>query len=173
MGPTSLCHCEKRKNGEWWKAQKWAYSTLERLCHRFRKPSELRIPSIMRIWSLSKKSQHQIFMFFNECMKPKSTWTLLKPHFENLVSTFVFAQLSFNDHATKEELWENDPVDYIRVSVSTISMSQSVLYPCLNKYKVYAMPISAATTFLFSLIVSRTKVTFMPILGFINTILRS
>ena len=53
----------------------------------------------------------------NDSVKPKSTWTLLKPHFENLVSTFVFAQLSFND--TKKELWENDPVDYIRVSVGT------------------------------------------------------
>ena len=53
----------------------------------------------------------------NVSVKPKSTWTLLKPHFENLVSTFVFAQLSFTD--TKKELWENDPVDYIRVSVGT------------------------------------------------------
>jgi len=53
----------------------------------------------------------------NVSVKPKSTWALLKPHFENLVSTFVFAQLSFND--TKKALWENDPVDYIRVSVGT------------------------------------------------------
>ena len=44
----------------------------------------------------------------NVSVKPKSTWTLLEPHFENLVSTLVFAQLSFND---TKELWENDPVD--------------------------------------------------------------
>lgn len=58
-------------------------------------------------------------------IKPKSTWTLLKPSFETLVSSFVFPQLSFN--ATKQALWENDPVDYVRLSVgmskrSTISL---------------------------------------------------
>lgn len=85
---------------------------------------------------LSKKSQYQIFKFFTEwyvhstitvllssliyirgmsSVKPKSTWTLLKPHFETLVSTFVFPQLSFT--SVKQALWENDPVDYVRVSV--------------------------------------------------------
>jgi hypothetical protein len=57
-----------------------------------------------------------VFTFFNS-IKPKSTWTLLKPSFETLVSTFVFPQLSFND--TKQALWESDPVDYVRVSVGT------------------------------------------------------
>jgi len=82
------------------------------------------------------KCQYQIFTFFDEwyvpsslscrrslltsgnvSVKPKSTWTLLKPLFENLVSTFVFAQLSFNH--TKKALWENDPVDHIFISVGT------------------------------------------------------
>ncbi len=48
-------------------------------------------------------------------VKPKSTWKLLKPHFESLVSSFVFPQLSFT--AAKEELWTNDPVDFVRTSV--------------------------------------------------------
>ncbi|KIK08065.1 hypothetical protein K443DRAFT_672947 [Laccaria amethystina LaAM-08-1] len=178
---------EEREDSEWWKAKKWAYGILGRLFHRFGNPSQLPstmkeeygvfaehfvtmfAPEILNIYLrqmelyvsnqawLSKKCQYLIFTFFNECVKPKSTWTLLKPHFENLVSTFVFAQLSFNE--AKKALWENDPVDYIRVSV--------------DEYEVYATPVSAATTFLFSLAASRTKATFMPILGFINTILRS
>lgn len=48
-------------------------------------------------------------------IKPKSTWVLLKPSVERLVSSFVFPQLSFNE--TKKALWESDPVDYVRIAV--------------------------------------------------------
>ncbi|KAG6898392.1 hypothetical protein C0992_004102 [Termitomyces sp. T32_za158] len=106
---------------------------------------------------LSKKCQYQIFQFFTECIKPKSTWVLLKPSIERLTSSFVFPQLSFNE--TKKTSWENDPVDYIRMAV--------------DEYESFATPVSAATTFLFSLASNRTKSSFMPILGFINTVLRS
>ena len=52
-------------------------------------------------------------------VKPKSTWQLLRPHFETLVSSFVFPQMSFTP--TKQELWETDPVDYVRISVGKYS----------------------------------------------------
>lgn len=88
---------------------------------------------------LSKKCQYQVFQFFTEwyvvihrffssycqeinyyahsppSVKPKSTWAQLKPHFETLVSSFVFPQLTFNDQ--RRQLWEEDPVDYVRMSV--------------------------------------------------------
>ncbi|KAF9013048.1 armadillo-type protein [Cyathus striatus] len=178
---------EDREKNEWWKAKKWAYGILGRLFHRFGNPSQLPstmqeiygafsqhfvtmfAPEILGIYLrqvelyvsnqawLSKKCQYQIFSFFTECVKPKSTWALLKPHFETLVSSFVFPQLAFNDE--KRALWENDPVDYVRVSV--------------DEYETFATPVSAATSFLFQLASNRTKTTFMPILGFINTVLRS
>ena len=148
---------------------------------------------------LSKKCQYLVFTFFCEwwvffhpfCLslsplplinllhpnsiKPKSTWTLLKPSFETLVSSFVFPQLSFN--ATKQALWESDPVDYVRISVGT-SLFKIQKYKGLNllhtdEYENFATPVSAATSFLFSLASNRTKTTFMPILGFVNTVLRS
>lgn len=50
-------------------------------------------------------------------IKPKSTWTLLKPHVEHLVSAFVFPQLAFN--ASKQSSWESDPVEYLRASIGT------------------------------------------------------
>ncbi|KAF9493565.1 ARM repeat-containing protein [Pleurotus eryngii] len=178
---------EERERCEWWKVKKWAYGILFRLFHRFGNPSQL--PSTMkkeyktfadhfvtmfapeilniylrqvelfvsgRAW-LSKKCQYQIFQFFTECVKPKSTWKLLKPHFESLVSSFVFPQLSFT--TAKEELWTNDPVDFVRTSV--------------DEYENYATPVSSATTFLFSLVSNRTKTTLMPILAFVNTVLKS
>jgi len=51
-------------------------------------------------------------------IKPGSTWTLLKPHFESLVSSMVFPQLSFTP--ARKELWERDPVDFVRLFVGTI-----------------------------------------------------
>ncbi|KAG6854284.1 hypothetical protein C0991_008532 [Blastosporella zonata] len=178
---------DERETSEWWKAKKWAYGTLGRLFHKFGNPSQLPsamqdqygafaqhfvthfAPEILRTYInqvqlfvsnqtwLSKKCQYQIFHFFTECIKPKSTWVLLKPSVETLVSSFVFPQLSFNE--TKKALWEEDPIDYVRMAI--------------DEYENFASPISAATTFLFSLASNRTKTSFMPILGFINTVLRS
>ncbi|KAJ7696679.1 armadillo-type protein [Mycena rosella] len=178
---------EERERSEWWAAKKWAYGILGRLFHRFGNPSQLPsamqadysafaqhfsamfAPEILAIYLrqvelyvggqawLSKKCQYQIFTFFTECIKPKSTWTLLKPHVQSLVESFVFPQLSFN--AGRQALWESDPVDYVRISV--------------DEYESFATPVSAATTFLFSLASNRTKTTFMPILGFVNSVLRS
>ena len=48
-------------------------------------------------------------------VKPKSTWALLKPHFETLVSSYVFPQLSFTP--VKEEQWNTDPVEFVRTTV--------------------------------------------------------
>ncbi|KIK50551.1 hypothetical protein GYMLUDRAFT_78463 [Collybiopsis luxurians FD-317 M1] len=129
---------EEREKSEWWIAKKWAYATLGSLFHRR--------------W-LSKKCQYHVFSFFTECVKPKSTWMLLKPHFETFVATFAFPHLCFTP--TKQALWEGDLADDIRVSVGD-----------------YATPVSAATTFLFSLAGNRTKTTFMLILGFVYNILR-
>ncbi|THU92451.1 ARM repeat-containing protein [Dendrothele bispora CBS 962.96] len=178
---------EDKERSEWWKAKKWAYAILGRLFHRFGNPSQLPspmqkeygdfaqhfvtvfAPEILNMYLrqvelyvsgqswLSKKCQYHIFTFFTECVKPKSTWTLLKPHFETLVSSFAFPHLMFTP--SKKNLWENDPVDYVRVSV--------------DEYESFATPVSAATTFLFSLAGNRTKTTFMPILGFVNNILRN
>ncbi|KAA1474736.1 ARM repeat-containing protein [Dentipellis sp. KUC8613] len=178
---------EERERSEWWKAKKWAYGILGRLFHRFGNPSQLPspmqveygafaqhfvtsfAPEIFKIYLqqvelfvsgqawLSNKCQYQIFQFFSECVKPKSTWALLKPHFETLVSSFVFPNLSFT--AAKQELWDSDPIDYVRTAI--------------DEYENYSSPVSAATTFLFQLVSCRTKTTFMPILGFVNTVLAS
>lgn len=45
-------------------------------------------------------------------------WVLLKPHFDKLVSNFVFPHLSFNE--SRRVLWESDPIDYVRVSAGTV-----------------------------------------------------
>ncbi|KAH9168755.1 ARM repeat-containing protein [Lactarius sanguifluus] len=176
---------EERERSEWWKAKKWAYGILGRLFHRFGNPSQLPsplqeeygtfaqhfvtsfAPEIFKVYLhqielyvsgqvwLSKKCQYQILQFFTECVKPQSTWALLKPHFESLVSNFVFPNLSFTP--ARQELWQSDPIDYTRTSI--------------DEYENYSSPVAAATTFLCRLVSSRTKATFLPILGFVNSVL--
>ncbi|KAG2138570.1 armadillo-type protein, partial [Suillus bovinus] len=123
---------------------------------------------------LGKKCQYQIFQFFTEWLvstldssdyadaftysiKPKSTWILLKPHVDSLVANFAFPQLAFN--ASKQAMWEADPVEYVRASV--------------DEYENFSSPVSGATSFLLSLASNRTKTSFLPMLQFINTVLRS
>ncbi|KIY51516.1 ARM repeat-containing protein [Fistulina hepatica ATCC 64428] len=176
---------EEREKCEWWRAKKWAYGTLGRLFHRFGNPSQMPramkedygsfaqhfetafAPEILRTYLghielyvqgqrwISKKCQFLILNFFVECVKPKSTWTLLKPHFLTLVSSLVFPHLSFTRE--KQDLWEDDPVDYVRVS--------------LDDYETYTSPVSASTSLLLALATKRTKVAFVPILAFINSVL--
>ena len=52
--------------------------------------------------------------------KPKSTWALLKPHFETLISRFAFPHLSFTE--AKQEIWNVDPVEFIRTSIGMSSL---------------------------------------------------
>lgn len=178
---------ELREKSEWWKAKKWACATLGRLFHRYGNPSQL--PSAMKaeygafaehfvdsfapeifktfltqielyisgeLW-MSKKCQYLMFQFFTECIKPKSTWQFLKPSFERLVSAYVFPQLSFNQ--MRKTLWETEPENYIRLAT--------------DEYENFNSPGSAATTFLICLISNRTRVTFMPVLQFIESVLKS
>lgn len=178
---------EAREKNEWWKAKKWAYATLNRLFHKYGNPSQLPspmqkaygsfaqhfvtafAPEILKVYLqqvelyvtgqewLSEKCQYHAFQFFTECVKPKSTWAQLKPHYERLITSFVFPQMCFT--AAKQEEWDSDPIDFIRNTV--------------DEYVTFATPVSSATTFLFSLASNRTKATFMTILGFINNVLSS
>jgi hypothetical protein len=50
--------------------------------------------------------------------------------------------------------------------------SFNLIYALSDEYETFTTPVAAATTFLLSLAGNRTKVTFLPILGFINSILR-
>ncbi|KAG8837524.1 hypothetical protein FRB91_008072, partial [Serendipita sp. 411] len=104
---------------------------------------------------LSKRAMYFIGQFFCECVKPKATWQLLKPHFENLVSSFAFPQLCFTTE--KQELWRDDTNEYLRRT--------------FEEYDDYQSGISTATSFLLTLAKTRTPTTFMPILSFIQNML--
>ncbi|KAF9516474.1 hypothetical protein BS47DRAFT_1340813 [Hydnum rufescens UP504] len=174
------------EKSEWWKAKKWAYNTLNRLFQRYGNPSQLPnsmkkdikgfsehfvvsfAPEIFKIYLnqvelyvkkeswLSRKSLSAIIMFFTSCVKPKSTWAILKPHVETLTSTFIFPTLVFDQE--RADLWSSDPLEYVRRSI---------------EFDDAASPSAAATSCLLQLVQNRRKSTFLPILKFINDVLSS
>lgn len=105
-----------------------------------------------QVW-LSKASLYYTLNFLDECIKPKSMWTLLKPHTDNLISHLIFPVLCQSDEDI--ELFEDEPQEY--------------LHRKLNFYEDVTAPDVAATNFLVTLTKSRRKQTF-SVLNFVNEI---
>ncbi|KAN0063244.1 Nonsense-mediated mRNA decay protein 5 [Thecaphora frezii] len=173
---------EGREVASWWKAKKWAFFSLNRLFSRYGNPSQLPsdmhnykpfaenfiqtfAPEILKAYLrlvesnvqgawLSKKAVHFLCMFFTECVKPKSTWALLKPHVEQLVRSFMYPRICYSDE--DDELWELDPVDFVRAN--------------LDPFEELGTPSGSAATFIQTVASKRTKSAFMPMLDFITSV---
>ncbi|MCJ1334964.1 hypothetical protein MMC09_000230, partial [Bachmanniomyces sp. S44760] len=174
---------DERESNHWWKAKKWSYANLNRLFVRYGNPGTLSknhgqdytefsrtfiasfAPEILKSYLteidkwvskttwLSKPSLSYTLTFLDECVKPKSMWTHLKPHMDSLISHVLFPILCQSDEDL--ELFETDPQEY--------------LHRKLNFYEEVSAPDVAATNFLVSLTKSRKKQTF-TILNFVNGI---
>jgi hypothetical protein len=105
-----------------------------------------------QIW-LSKGCLSYTLTYLDECVKPKSMWTQLKPHMETLISHLLFPVLCQSDGDL--ELFRDDPSEY--------------LHRKLNFYEEISAPDVAATNFLVTLTKSRRKQTF-TVLQFVNSI---
>ncbi|RUP50513.1 armadillo-type protein, partial [Jimgerdemannia flammicorona] len=175
---------EEREKYPWWKAKKWAYHCLNRLFGRYGNPAQLPqsnqkyqafaknfitnfAPNILHMYLkqielwikkenwMSQKCLALTAAFFSDSVKHKTTWQILKPHTETLVSHFIFPQLCFSQE--DEELWIEDPVEYVHKKVDPLEDFHS--------------PVTNAINFLIDLARDRKKHTFMGILGFANNIL--
>ncbi|KAI0390471.1 importin-beta domain-containing protein [Xylariaceae sp. FL0594] len=173
---------EDRERHHWWKAKKWAYFNLNRLWIRhgnsqgltvkreetvkFAKDFETTIaPEIMKhylaeiekwvsktTW-LSKPCLSYTLVFLDECCRPKSTWNLMRPHLNNLVTHLVFPVLCLSPEDV--EKFQDEPEEY--------------LHRKLNFYEEASAPDVAATNFLVTLTKARRKQTF-ELLQFINSV---
>ncbi|KAJ6262836.1 hypothetical protein Dda_1393 [Drechslerella dactyloides] len=174
---------DEREMHPWWKAKKWAYSNLNRLFVRYGNPQSLSksstaeyehfahnfidnfVPEIVKaylgqidLWAqkqtwLSRNCLSFTLGFLEECIKPKNTWQLLKPHVDILVSHVLFPLLCQNSDDL--EMFEQDSVEYIHRK--------------LNFYEDISAPDVAATNFLVTLTKSR-KTTVFNVLNYINQI---
>ncbi|CAD6891703.1 unnamed protein product [Tilletia laevis] len=175
---------DARESAPWWAAKKWAYFSLNKLFFAFGNPSQLPpskkiykpfaerfatlfAPEILKVYLrkteqyvagqswLSRRARRFQFKFYEQCVRPKSTWALLKPSVNDIVQKFVLPTLSWS--ATDEELWELDSADYVR--------SQT------EGNDDHASPTFAAKDFLTLLVTKRAKTTLQPQLEFITAVI--
>lgn len=80
---------------------------------------ELSLPtSDNRQW-LSQRCQKLVVDFLEECVKPKSTWALLRPQLPLLISHFLFPLLCPTDDELS--LFEDDPLEWVQNHFSLFS----------------------------------------------------
>lgn len=177
---------DARETTPWYKAKKWAFFTLNKLFSRYGNPSQLPsnlekyqpfaqqfvntfAPEILSVYLrlteasikgeqwLSKRQVHFLFRYYEECIKPKSTWNLLKPHVNTLVQNFVFPRLCTREE--DEELWDLDPVEFVRSHIDPIDG--------------YGNPDTSAASFLQTVVSKRTKAAFLPQLEFVTSVVQN
>ncbi|PVV03449.1 hypothetical protein BB560_002069 [Smittium megazygosporum] len=98
-----------------------------------------------------------ILSFFDDCVKDKALWPLLKPHTDAIISHLIFPLLCYNE--SDIELWDSSPAEYVNKKIDSLDD--------------YNSPILSASNLLVDLLTDRRKSTLMPTLQFINTILET
>ncbi|KAG9323012.1 hypothetical protein KVV02_008080 [Mortierella alpina] len=153
--PTDLEELEKHP---WWKAKRWAYQCLNRLYVRYGNPAALTSESMYKAFAngfvqnfapniltaylkqvelwiakqawLSPRVLCLIGNFFEESVKDKHIWSMMKPHSETLIAHFVFPQLCFT--AADEALWVDEPVEYVHTNIDALEDFTSARTAAIN-----------------------------------------
>lgn len=126
----------------WWKTKKWAYRCLNRLFGKYGNPALQPLktyadfaksfvanfaPNILQTYLKQIddwiKKEHWMSnqclalsaAFFDDSIKHKITWKIIKPHIEVLVAQFIFPQLCFS--AEDEQLWIEYPTEYVHKKI--------------------------------------------------------
>ncbi|KAI8326881.1 armadillo-type protein [Choanephora cucurbitarum] len=169
----------ERENFIWWKAKKWAYHCLNQLFSKYGNPALLPsnytkytsfakmfvanfAPNILQAYLnqidgwikqehwISNKCLALSAAFFNDSIKHKITWKIIKPYTDTLIAHFLFPQLQFS--AEDEQLWTEDAVEYVHKKIDPPEGSHS------NQEYAIALLVDLAR--------DRKQHTFMNILGF-------
>lgn len=107
-----------------------------------------------RTW-LGQASISNILAFLEECIGTKSTWALLKPHSELIISHVVFPLLCTTD--SDIEIFETDPEEYI--------------HKHLDLYEENPTPDSAATSYLICLVKKKSRFCLSSLLSFVEGVI--
>ncbi len=173
-----------RLTNPWSKCKKWAFFNLQRLFTKYAIPAKgskneyinfLKlfnhnfVPQILqvyfqqidgwvnkKIW-LSGPCIYHLLGFLEVCIKQKSTWLLLKPHINAVISAVVFPLLIPSEELL--ESFEDEPEEYV--------------HRLFDVYEISNSPDMAAINFVYTLVSKRSKSTLQPLLQFINGILDS
>ncbi|KAM0788606.1 hypothetical protein ACM66B_001727 [Microbotryomycetes sp. NB124-2] len=176
---------DERDKHPWAKTKKWACFSLNKLFERYGNPSSLPsnmkqryasfadrfiaqfAPEIVKVYMSvveriiggewqARKVQHYLLAFFEECVKPKATWTLVKPHILDFVQQFVFPLACLTDEEV--EMFSDDPQEFARTHFGDYIQD------------TYTSPQASALAFVTTLVDVRPQHTLKPLLNFIQEV---
>ncbi|CAJ0906325.1 7840_t:CDS:10 [Entrophospora sp. SA101] len=176
---------EERQKFIWYRVKRWCFQTLNRIFSKFGNPIQIPssssskylkfsenfiknyAPEVLQkyleiterwikkeIW-LNNKILYFISDFYKDALTNKITWHIMKPYCLTLATQFIFPQLCFSDE--DEQLWTDDPVEYIFKRVDPLDDFNS--------------PMTSVTNFLIDLVKYRKKFIFSSVLEFANNVL--
>ncbi|KDE03158.1 hypothetical protein MVLG_06352 [Microbotryum lychnidis-dioicae p1A1 Lamole] len=176
---------DEREEHPWCKAKKWSFFALNRLFDRYGNPSQLPsnmkelylafaqrfeqqfAPEILKAylgvverliggeWQ-SRKAKHFVLNYFMDCIKPKHTWALVKPHIIPLVQSFIFPLACLTDEEIEQ--FSEEPQDFAKAHFGDFVMDS------------YGSPTASALNFINELVELRTAFALRPILTFIHQV---
>ncbi|BGP23398.1 nonsense-mediated mRNA decay protein [Rhodotorula toruloides] len=177
---------DAREKHPWAKSKKWACWSLNKLFTRYGSPTQLPknmveqygqfanrfveqfAPEIMKTYLAAvekmvahnewfpRKGKFHILCFFEECINPKSTFALLKPHIPSLIEHFIFPLVCLSEEEI--ELFSEDPTEFSRQFFGDFIADS------------YASPTASALAFLAALTETRAKTTLLSLLQFIQSV---
>lgn len=151
----------------WWKCKKWALHIVARLFERYGSPgnvtkeyfefSEFFLKTyavgiqqvLLKILDQYRQKEYitprvlqQALNYLNQGVVHAVTWKQMKPHMQNISEDVIFSVMCYKDE--DEELWQEDPYEYIRVK--------------FDIFEDYASPTTAAQTLLYTAAKKRKEV---------------
>lgn len=174
----------ERPQEPWVKCKKWAYANLFRLLFRYANSETQNdkdskyyqfanlyinhfVPEILKSYFeqiqawvekkvyISGACMYNMLSFFDRCVTNKSTWEMIKPHIDTLVSHVIFPLLIPTDDDL--DMIEEDPEEYIHRRIDFFEETPTADV--------------AATNFLLTLVRKRRSTTFTPMLQFVQGVL--
>lgn len=170
---------DSRKNYQWVKAKKWAYSNMLRIFQRYASESLTRkfsydnfkqmylkdfMPHLLQLyfhqieeWGtnklwLSDECVYNILNYIEHSLTQKASWLLVMPHYNVILQHIVFPILCPDSETL--ETFENDPREYIHRHLETWNDDYS--------------PDVAAVSLLVTAVQKRSKTTLEPTLTFVT-----
>ena len=175
---------DSRKNNQWVKAKKWAYSNMLRIFQRYASESLSKkfayddfkelylrefLPNVLQLyfqqieqWGtsslwLSDEALCSILSYIEQTVTQKVSWLMVKPHYPTILQHIIFRILCPDNDTL--ETFEDDPREYVHRHLETWNDDHS--------------PDVAAVSLLVTSIQKRTKTTLEPTLTFVTETLNS
>uniref|UniRef100_A0A8D0H6M8 Importin 8 n=1 Tax=Sphenodon punctatus TaxID=8508 RepID=A0A8D0H6M8_SPHPU len=149
----------------WWKCKKWALHIVARLFERYGSPgnvtkeyfefSEFFLKTyavgiqqvLLKILGQYRQKEYvaprvlqQALNYLNQGVSHSVTWKQMKPHIQSICEEVIFSLMCYKDE--DEELWQEDPYEYIRMKfdvfedyASPTTAAQNLLYTAAKKRK--------------------------------------